>query len=199
MKEVGLTPTYRVPEPNTWRQVLQTIDESVPVANQMVALQEYGKTNPSLIAGLEARGAGVLRVQVYRWDLPRRHAGRWSRTSATWPRDAWTCCCSRRPTRSSTCCGSPDDLGLTDRVRRRLAETVVASVGPTTSEMLRDDDLPVDIEPEHPEDGAVGRSRRPQQAATCWPASGGWPSTVSAMARRRAARSRRPPGTTARS
>ena len=70
MKEAGLTPTFRVPEPNTWREVLQTIDESVPVANQTVALQEYGQTNPSLIAGLEARGARVLRVQVYRWDLP---------------------------------------------------------------------------------------------------------------------------------
>src|SRR5687768_5718242 len=70
MKEVGLTPTYRVPEPNTWRELLTTIDQNVPVANQTVALQEYGKTNPSLIAGLEARGANVLRVPVYRWDFP---------------------------------------------------------------------------------------------------------------------------------
>jgi uroporphyrinogen decarboxylase len=59
-----------VPEPNTWRELLQTIDANVPVANQTVALQEYGITNPSLIAGLEARGADVLRLQVYRWELP---------------------------------------------------------------------------------------------------------------------------------
>src|SRR5687768_7966829 len=32
MKEVGLTPTVRVPEPNTWRDVLTTIDrEHVPL------------------------------------------------------------------------------------------------------------------------------------------------------------------------
>ena len=48
-----------------------------------------------------------------------------------------------------------DDLGLTDRVRQRLAETVVASVGPTTSEALRDRDLPVDVQPEHPKLGPL--------------------------------------------
>ena len=35
MREVGITPTYRAAEPNTWREVLQLIDQQVPVANQM--------------------------------------------------------------------------------------------------------------------------------------------------------------------
>ncbi|HBJ38222.1 MAG TPA: uroporphyrinogen decarboxylase, partial [Planctomycetaceae bacterium] len=59
MKEVGLTPTYRVAEPNTWRELLQLVDASVPVGNLHIGLQEYGITNASLIAGLEARGATV--------------------------------------------------------------------------------------------------------------------------------------------
>src|ERR1700681_1857750 len=29
LKELGLKPTYRVPEPNTWREVLDTIDQHV--------------------------------------------------------------------------------------------------------------------------------------------------------------------------
>lgn len=58
MKEVGIQPTHRVPEPNTWREILTTIDSHVPIANQVVRLQEYGKPNPSLIAGLEARRRG---------------------------------------------------------------------------------------------------------------------------------------------
>ncbi len=70
MREVGLTPTYRVPEPNTWREVLSTVDQHLPVANAKVVLQEYGKTNPSLIAGLEARGAEVINLHVYNWELP---------------------------------------------------------------------------------------------------------------------------------
>ena len=33
MAEVGLKPTHRVPEPNTWRELLATIDGGVPIAN----------------------------------------------------------------------------------------------------------------------------------------------------------------------
>ncbi len=117
MKEVGLTPTFRVPEPNTWRQVLETIDESVPVANQAVALQEYGKTNPSLIAGLEARGARVIRVQVYRWDLPedREPLERNVRDLAAGRLDVLLFTSAPQV---ANLMRVAEDLGLTDRVRR---------------------------------------------------------------------------------
>src|SRR6056297_3613994 len=70
LREFGLTPTHRVPEPNTWRELLQLIDREAPVLNQVVGLQEYGISNTSLIAGLEARGASVVPVKVYAWDFP---------------------------------------------------------------------------------------------------------------------------------
>jgi uroporphyrinogen decarboxylase len=154
MKEAGLTPTFRVPEPNTWRQVLQTIDESVPVANQVVALQEYGQTNPSLIAGLEARGAGVLRVQVYRWDLP-EDLGPLAQNVRDLAEGRLDVLLFTSAQQVVNLLRVADDLGLTDRVRQRLAETVVASVGPSTSEALRDRDLPVDVQPEHPKLGPL--------------------------------------------
>ncbi len=59
-----------MPEPNTWRELLQTIDDNLSIANQTVGLQEYGVTNASLIAGLEARGATVESVRVYGWEFP---------------------------------------------------------------------------------------------------------------------------------
>ena len=74
MKKAGVAPTHEVPEPNTWRELLATIDRTVPIANQKVLLQEYGKTNPSLIAGLEARGAEVIPLRLYRWALPENSA-----------------------------------------------------------------------------------------------------------------------------
>ena len=58
-----------VPEPNTWRELLQAIREW-PLRDKTVAVQEYGVSNPELIAALEKRGARVLRVPVYRWALP---------------------------------------------------------------------------------------------------------------------------------
>ncbi|MCA1685688.1 MAG: uroporphyrinogen-III synthase [Planctomycetia bacterium] len=46
------------------------------------------------------------------------------------------------------------DMGREDDLRAALGrQTVVGSIGPTTSEALRAHGLPVDIEPEHPKMG----------------------------------------------
>lgn len=148
MEELGLAPTYRVPKPNTWREVLQTIDLSVPVANQTVGLQEYGRTNPSLIAGLEARGAKVFRIPVYRWELPEDTGPLEAnvRALADGRRDVLVFTAAGQVANVARMAG---DLGLGDRIEQRFAETVVASVGPATSQALRDHNWPVDMEPEH--------------------------------------------------
>ena len=154
MKEVGLKPSLRVPEPNTWRELLTAVDQSVPVANQTVGLQEYGKTNPSLIAGLEARGAHVLNVPVYRWELPEDVEPLQSNVVAlaTGRRDVVLFTSAHQVT---TVLQVARQLKLVDQLRQQLQRIVVASVGPTTSETLREADLPVDIEPEHPKMGSL--------------------------------------------
>ena len=43
--------------------------------------------------------------------------------------------------------------GLEQPVREALRRMVMGSVGPTTSETLREHDLPVDLEPSHPKMG----------------------------------------------
>ena len=61
------------PEPNTWREVLSALDakqHELSLDGRRVAVQEYGASNPDLLAGLEARGARVTRVPVYQWALP---------------------------------------------------------------------------------------------------------------------------------
>src|ERR1700737_2321730 len=73
LKELGVPVTVAVPEPNTWRELLKTLDEkadSVPLKGRRVAVQEYGVSNPELLAGLTERGAQVTRVPVYEWALP---------------------------------------------------------------------------------------------------------------------------------
>ena len=154
MHEVGLTPTHRVPEPNTWRELLQTIDAHVPVANQTVALQEYGITNPSLIAGLEARGADVLRLQVYRWELPEDEQPLRDnvRAFAEGQRDVLLFTAAVQVTHVVQ---MAEQMGLADSVGDRLAQAVIGSVGPTTSEVLRGYGWPVDLEPEHPKMGPL--------------------------------------------
>jgi uroporphyrinogen-III synthase len=73
LKELGVPVTVAVPEPNTWRDLLRTLDEkadSLPLKGRRVAVQEYGTSNPELLAGLSDRGAHVTRVPVYEWGLP---------------------------------------------------------------------------------------------------------------------------------
>ena len=70
LRKLGLTPQIRVPEPNTWREILSSLDANGSVRDRRVAVLEYGVTNEQLIAELEARGAHVFRVPLYRWALP---------------------------------------------------------------------------------------------------------------------------------
>jgi uroporphyrinogen-III synthase len=70
LKDLGLQPAITIPEPNTWREVLSTLDLKMELRGKTIAVQEYGITNREFLSGLEQRGANVLRVAVYRWALP---------------------------------------------------------------------------------------------------------------------------------
>jgi len=148
LKELGITPTFKVREPNTWRELLTTLDSHVPLAGQVVAMQEYGKPNPSLVAGLEARGANVLRVKVYDWELPEDTGPLEAnvRAIAAGQIDV-ALFTSAQQVENLLCIAA--QLDLEPELRQGLAAAVVASIGPTTSEALRQNDLSVDREPEH--------------------------------------------------
>ncbi len=147
-RELGIEPTHRVPEPNTWREVLATIDSKVPVAQQTVGLQEYGQPNTSLVAGLEARGAKVETVRVYKWELPEDIGPLEAnvRAIAAGEIDVAMFTSSHQVVNLLRIGQRLDCLF---ELRRGLSKLVIASIGPTTSETLRELELHVDIEPEH--------------------------------------------------
>ncbi len=152
MKEVGLTATHRVAEPNTWRELLSLVDQQVPVGNQHVGLQEYGISNASLIAGLEARGAVVETIRVYGWDFPEDTAPLEAniRALAAGERDVLLLTSAHQVVNLLR---KSEELGLAEPLRRGLETTVIASIGPTTTQMLQECELAVDIEPSHPKMG----------------------------------------------
>src|SRR6187549_146841 len=61
LREWGVPWAVSVPSPNTWRELLAAI---VDRPERRVAVQEYGKTNEDLIAGLRDRGCDVTAVRV---------------------------------------------------------------------------------------------------------------------------------------
>jgi uroporphyrinogen-III synthase len=149
LREMNVPVGILVPEPNTWRELLAAI-ESRP--ERSIAVQEYGKSNPELLAGLRARGADVTAVRVYQWELPedtgplREAAGR----LAAGEIDVVFFTTSVQLDHLLQVAA---EEGLEDRMRSALAKLFVASIGPTTSEALKENGIRVDFEPSHPKMG----------------------------------------------
>jgi len=154
MREAGIEPTIRADEPNTWREILTALDQQTSLANQTVGLQEYGTTNPSLVAGLEARGATVISVPVYRWKLPddQKPLENNLQAIANGEREVLLFTSAHQVTNVITVC---QQLGLEKELQQQLPQLVVASIGPTTSEALRQHHFPVDLEPNHAKMGGL--------------------------------------------
>lgn len=152
MKEFGLSPDFRVHEPNTWRELLQVIDDHVPVSGRHVGVQEYGQPNPQLLDGLHARGAQVTSVAVYRWDLPEDTQALEAnvRGIAAGERDVAVFTSAHQVVNTLA---MAQRLNCVAEFRVACGKLVIASIGPTTSEMLREQGLHVDLEPEHPRMG----------------------------------------------
>jgi uroporphyrinogen-III synthase len=157
LRELGLAPHVTVPEPNTWREILATLDERSPVRGRRVAVQEYGRSNPELLAGLRDRGADVLAVPVYRWALP-EDAGPLEDAVGRLAAGEVDCALFTSARQVDHVMQVAGGLGVEDVLRRACRRTVIASIGPVCSEALAAHELPVDIEPEHPKMGQLVRA-----------------------------------------
>jgi uroporphyrinogen-III synthase len=134
LREMGLAPTLVAPEPNTWRELLATT-EGRP--ERSIAVQEYGRSNPELIAGLRARGAEVTCVRVYRWDMPEdtallREAAR--RLAA----GEFDMVLFTTAVQVGHLVRIARDASIEDAVLAALRTVRVCSIGPTTTEALEE-------------------------------------------------------------
>jgi uroporphyrinogen-III synthase len=164
MREIEVPVFLTAPEPNTWRELLAALDErksELSLDGLNVAVQEYGASNPDLLAGLEARGARVTPVPVYQWALPEdvEPLRRAARAIAEGELDV---ALFTTATQAVHLMKIADELRLTDRVLAGLTRMVVASIGPTTSEELRQRGIHIDLEPSHPKMGFLVREAAEQ-------------------------------------
>jgi len=153
LREIGATGFTTVPEPNTWREVLRALEAGpVPLAGRRLAVQEYGMPNRELCAALEAAGAEVLPVPVYRWALPEDTGPLRQALRAIAAGESRVVLFTSRPQIEHVTLIAAEE-GVLEGVRAALARGMVASIGPVCSEALRADGLPPDLEPEHPKMG----------------------------------------------
>ncbi|MEW6246716.1 MAG: uroporphyrinogen-III synthase [Nitrospirota bacterium] len=154
LKDLGLTPELTVPEPNTWRDILQALDVHKPVASLRVAVQEYGVSNAEFLEALAARGARVTRVPVYRWALPEDTGPLKQALNAILAGQVDVVLITNAAQVDHLMQLLEQDK-KTDRFRQAVQRVVTASIGPTASERLRRYGLPVDLEPSHPKMGVL--------------------------------------------
>ncbi len=154
LKAVGLQATLTVPEPNTWVDLISTLDEHRLVKGLRAAVQEYGVSNPDLLRALEQRGAEVFPIPIYKWALPDDLG-------------------LIRQALDNMIAGEVAVILITNAVqvdhvmrvleldgkvvpfRSAVRKMVVASIGPTASERLRHHGWPVDFEPSHSKMGVL--------------------------------------------
>jgi uroporphyrinogen-III synthase len=67
LHELGLKCTIMVPEPNTWIEIAPLLKAR---PERRITIQEYGRENPEFVKALEAFGAEVTPISIYRWMLP---------------------------------------------------------------------------------------------------------------------------------
>jgi len=155
LKELGVQVTVAVPEPNTWRDLLRALDEkaeSVPLRGRRVAVQEYGTSNPELLAGLSERGAQVTPVPIYEWDLP-EDVQPLRAAVAGIASDEFDVVLFTTGIQISHLFRVAAEMKHEEKMRRGLSKMLLASIGPVTSEKLREHGLKADIEPTHPKMG----------------------------------------------
>jgi len=174
LRDIGLTPWVQAPEPNTWRELVAALDEragEMPLRARRVAVQEYGAANPELLQALEERGALLTRVPIYQWALPEdlEPLRQGCRALAAGQVDVVLLTTATQVTHLLQIA---DQLGLAEDVRAGLRRAMVASIGPTTSETLRQEGIAIDMEPSHPKMGYLVREAA-EQAARVLPAKRG--------------------------
>jgi uroporphyrinogen-III synthase len=141
-------------EPSTWHEVLQAIDAAYgdSLRQMRVAVQEYGASNPELLAELSCRSRELTKVPVYQWALPE----------------------DLQPLRECVLgllngvidvvlfmtavqiihlFRVAEQMGVHEQLREALRKTVVLSIGPTTSEELEYYGIEPDFEPSRPKMG----------------------------------------------
>jgi len=141
-------------DPSTWHELLNALEATFgdSLREMRVAIQEYGASNPELLAELSSRSRELTKVPVYQWGLPE----------------------DLQPLRECVLgvlnsivdvvlfmtavqvihlFQVAEQMGMQDELREALRKTVVLSIGPRTSEELSHYGIEPDFEPSRPKMG----------------------------------------------
>lgn len=154
LRELGIPVAVSAPEPCTWREMVGALDDALgpSLEGLRVAVQEYGASNPELLAALSEHQVQWTRVPVYQWALPEdleplRNA---IRSIVAGEQDVIIFLTSVQVTHLFQVA---EEMGATDALREGMRNSVVLSIGPSTTEELERNGIRPDFVPSHPKMG----------------------------------------------
>jgi uroporphyrinogen-III synthase len=154
LKALGVEANITVPEPNTWQDVIATLDYYRPVQGLKIVIQEYGISNPDMIEDLKKRGAEVFTVPIYRWALP-EDTGPLKGAISEILDGKIDVLLITNAAQIDHVMQLVEQEGKRELFRDACKKLIVGSIGPTASERLKHYDIPVDFEPSHPKMGIL--------------------------------------------
>ncbi len=149
LRQAGLRVDHRAAEPNTWREVIELIDNTpIPVAGQTIAVQEYGQPQRELSQALQDRLARVISVPVYKWALP-DDIGPLEQSVHSTIASEFDVLLFTSAQQVVNVLDIAERLGVKDAWIAAALRCVIGSIGPTATETLNGLGLHPHLEPTH--------------------------------------------------
>lgn len=156
LRELDVPIAVSAPEPCTWHELVAALDSAfgASLRGMRAAVQEYGASNPDLLATLAQRGVQCTPVPVYHWALPEdleplRNA---ARAILAGQIDVLVFLTAVQVTHLLQVA---DQMSVKDDLLAAMRRVVILSIGPSTTEELAGIGIHPDYEPSHPKMGIL--------------------------------------------
>ncbi len=164
LRDLGVTATLVVPEPNTWHEIVAAVAGR---SERRIAILEDGRPhpNPEFLVAIQELGAKVSPISVYRWTLP-DDCGPLREAVRRIAERACDVVLFTTSVQLTHLMETAAEMGRAAEVRQALSEDlVVGSVGPVMNAALGDYGIVPDIVPPHPKMPLLVRSAAESAAA----------------------------------
>jgi uroporphyrinogen-III synthase len=147
LKSLGVPIDLIIPEPNTWKEIVEAVAART---ERRIAVQEYGRPNSEMNHALEALGASVTPVALYRWELP-DDLGPLQEAARRLAKGEVDIVLFTSSIQLDHLLEVARAAGIEADVNRVLREQVaIASIGPVMTSALAAHGFPPEIVPKHP-------------------------------------------------
>jgi uroporphyrinogen-III synthase len=154
LRELKIPVAVTSDEPSTWHELLSAVETSFgdELSSMRFALQEYGATNPELLAELSSRTHSLTKVPVYQWALP-LDLEPLRKTVRGLIEGKFDVVLFMTAVQVIHLFQVAEMMGVASELLPALQGMVVLSIGPTTSEELAHYGIQPDFEPSRPKMG----------------------------------------------